>query len=321
MRSADSGFLFKALSFCCLTLPLVNGTNAQQQEIGYTQYMYNTAHINPAYVGSSGFTQFGMFYRKQWMRIDGAPESLSFFLGSPIGVSKRVGLGLSAVKEAIGPSDNTSLVINYSYTLYLGRRWGQRLSYLSFGLKFGGDLLNVDYSKLEPYDIGDRRFRFDIVDRLDPLVGAGIYWHNDETFYIGISSPNVLEATYFDDVLVANATQRANFYLIGGYVFNLHNDWRMKSAFLGRYVAGAPIVTNLSLNFVYNDYLDLGISYGLRSRLSGLAGFQVSPRLWLGYAYDHDIQGLGQFSGGSHEMFLRYFIGSKKQRLSIPRLY
>ena len=46
-----------------------------QQDVQFTQYMYNTMSINPGYAGSRGhFTLTGLS-RVQWVGLDGAPDT------------------------------------------------------------------------------------------------------------------------------------------------------------------------------------------------------------------------------------------------------
>jgi len=107
-----------------------------QQDPHYTQYMYNMSVINPAYAGSKENMTGGLLFRKQWIDIDGAPTTGTFFINSPVG--KNVGLGLSAINDKIGPVEETNLYADFSYTLNLG---GDRR--LAFGLKGGGTFHKV----------------------------------------------------------------------------------------------------------------------------------------------------------------------------------
>jgi len=52
-----------------LLLALVMGTfsSRAQQDAQYTQYMYNTVSINPAYAGSRGVTSITGLHRSQWV--------------------------------------------------------------------------------------------------------------------------------------------------------------------------------------------------------------------------------------------------------------
>ena len=56
-----------------------------QQDSQYTQYMYDTHSINPAYAGSRGSLSIMGVYRNQWVGLEGAPKTLNFSAHSPIG--------------------------------------------------------------------------------------------------------------------------------------------------------------------------------------------------------------------------------------------
>ncbi|MGB0788374.1 MAG: PorP/SprF family type IX secretion system membrane protein, partial [Marinirhabdus sp.] len=80
---------------------------AAQQDSQYTQYMYNTQTVNPAYVGSRGVFGITGLYRNQWVGLDGAPETLNVSLNTPVGSSERLGLGVSFVEDRIGPAEES----------------------------------------------------------------------------------------------------------------------------------------------------------------------------------------------------------------------
>ncbi|MBL0686179.1 type IX secretion system membrane protein PorP/SprF, partial [Aquimarina mytili] len=48
--------------------------NYAQQDAQYTQYMYNTISVNPAYAGSRGVMSIMGLHRSQWVGLDGAPR-------------------------------------------------------------------------------------------------------------------------------------------------------------------------------------------------------------------------------------------------------
>ena len=58
-------------------------TQAQQSE-QYTQYMYNTLTINPAYAGSRDVLSAVLLHRTQWIGLEGAPQTSSFSMHTPI---------------------------------------------------------------------------------------------------------------------------------------------------------------------------------------------------------------------------------------------
>ncbi|WP_445716443.1 type IX secretion system membrane protein PorP/SprF, partial [Flavobacterium sp.] len=50
-----------------------------QQDPHYTQYMYNMSVMNPAYAGSKENLSMGLLYRKQWVELEDAPTTGTFF--------------------------------------------------------------------------------------------------------------------------------------------------------------------------------------------------------------------------------------------------
>jgi len=283
-----------------------------QQESQYTQYMYNTITVNPAYAGSRGMLSFTGIYRTQWIGLEGAPETMAFSLNSPIGI-RGVGIGLSFTGDRIGPSTENMVTADFSYTILL-----ERDTKLSFGIKGGFNSIDVDLSRLNPETINDPQLTD--VNRMAPVIGTGIYLHSDK-WYLGLSSPNFLETEYYDDVQVSTATEKSHFYFIGGYVVDLSQNLKFKPAVLAKAVKGAPLALDLSANLLFNKRFTLGAAYRLDAAVSALAGFQITDQLMLGYAYDYDTTDLGNYNSGSHEIFLRFELGTRQGGTVNPRFF
>ncbi|NER12298.1 type IX secretion system membrane protein PorP/SprF [Leptobacterium flavescens] len=308
-----------------LLILTVQETKAQQ-DAQYTQYIYNTLSVNPAYAGSRGVLSFAGLYRSQWVGLDGAPETQTLNVHSPVGKGK-VGLGLSIVNDQIGDGVNqeTYFDVAFSYTIQTSEA-----AKLSFGLKAGGQLLNIDFTRLNQFTtelVADNN----IDNKFSPNIGLGLYYHTDK-FYLGLSAPNLLETDHFDESPLQDATgrpvsyiarERINYYLIAGYVFNLNSSLKFKPAVLTKAVSGAPLQVDLSANFLFNDKFTFGAAYRWDAAFSGLFGFQISDSLLLGLAYDREITELGrtQFNDGSFEVFLRFELFKKVDKLVSPRFF
>ncbi len=285
-----------------------------QQDAQYTHYMYNIESINPAYAGNRGTLSFTGIYRTQWVGLDGAPETLTFSANSPIG-EKGVGLGLSFFNDKIGPSQESNLVMDFSYTIPVSEK-----TKLAFGLKGGANLLDVDFTRLNPDDPTDPDFMNNIDNRLSPIIGVGMYLFGDQ-WYLGASSPNLIATEHYDDVATSSATEEVHGFIIGGYVFDLSSNTKFKPAVLGKFVTGAPIGLDVSANFLFYDKFSLGAAYRLDAAVSGLIGFQVSDKILVGYAYDYDTTELGNYNSGSHEFLLRFELGTKMRKTVNPRFF
>jgi hypothetical protein len=55
--------------------------------------------------------------------------------------------------------------------------------------------------------------------------------------------------------------------------------------------------------------------------MSALVGFQVSDDIFIGFGYDYQTTDLEDYSDGSYEIFLRFDIISKPERVLHPRFF
>ena len=294
-----------------------------QQDAQYTQYMFNTMSVNPAYAGSRGQLSIAALYRSQWVGLDGAPKSQTLNLHSPIRNS-QLGYGISIVNDDIGNGvvQETYFDAVLSYTIDVSLE-----GKLSFGLKAGGNLLNLDFQGLRNFDVEPVNVD-NIENKFSPNVGIGIYYHTN-AFYAGLSAPNLFQTDHFDNNQTdANAVQflskeRINFYLITGYVFDIGGNTKFKPALLTKAVGGAPLQVDFSGSFLFNDKFSMGAAYRWDAAVSAMFGFQISEQLMLGLAYDKETTDLGgtQFNDGSFEVFLRFELVKSFKQLVSPRFF
>ncbi len=289
-----------------------------QQDAQYTQYMYNTLAINPAYAGSRGVLSINALHRSQWVGLDGAPTTQTVNFNTPI--SERSGIGLSIVNDEIGNGTNQDTYFDgvYSYTIPTSRT-----GKLSFGIKAGGHLLNLDFTKLQNYNNEANTVGLSNIDKkFAPNFGAGVYYHTDK-FYAGLSVPNFLKTEHFENSTSSIAQERMNIYLITGYVFDINPDLKFKPAILLKAVQGAPLQADISANFMLNNKFTLGAAYRWDAAVSALFGFQITDQFMLGLAYDREITELGNstFNDGSFEVLLRYEFRSRYKNVLTPRFF
>lgn len=268
--------------------------------------------VNPAYAGQREVLSVTGLYRTQWVGIDGAPQTQTFAFHTPLR-NDRLGLGLSIVNDAIGPVNEYYVDANFSYTILVGDN-----TKLSFGVKGGVHSLTSDWSQGVIQQIGDPTFA-DNLSVFSPTIGAGLYLHKRK-WYIGLSVPNFLNTEHFDDNQISIAKERMSYYLIGGYVFDLSANTKLKPAALIKAVSGAPIVADLSANFLFNKKITLGVAWRWGDSVSGLAGIQVTDGLYVGYSYDATTTNLSNYNSGSHEIMLRFEL-QKVGKILSPRFF
>ncbi|NAY92642.1 type IX secretion system membrane protein PorP/SprF [Muricauda sp. JGD-17] len=284
-----------------------------QQDPQFTQYMYNTLSVNPAYAGSRGHLTSLLMHRSQWVGINGAPNTQVLSMDSP--VENNIGAGLVFANDVLGPASEFFVDGNVSYTIQLdsvNRR-------LSFGLKVGGRLFNVDFSKglMEDPDVA---FQDNIANKFFPTLGAGLYYHTGKA-YLGFAVPNFFSQNHYDGEEQEIAAERLHYYLIGGKIIDMTPEIKFKPAFFVKWVPGAPIIADISANALLKETFTFGLSYRWDDSFSALLGLQISPELSAGYAYDLTTTNLGSYTSGTHEIFLRYEFKTVEKKLKSPRFY
>lgn len=299
--------------FLFFALLLTGFAGFAQQDAQYTQYMYNTININPAYAGSRGVVSIFGLHRTQWVGLDGAPVTNAVSLNAPINNSK-IGVGLSFVNDRIGPTDENTISADISYTIKTSETYN-----LSFGIKGTANLFSLDVNKLNPVDAGDPHLQ-NFNNNFTPNFGAGVYFHS-EKLYLGVSVPNFFETTRYEDNSISVYKERMNFYLIGGYVFDLSPTIKFKPAFLMKTIEGAPLQLDVSGNFLFNDKFTIGAAWRWDAAVSLMAGFQATEGLFIGYGYDLETTKLSNYNSGSHEVFLRFELFNKFNKVTSPRFF
>ncbi len=281
--------------------------------------MYNTVNVNPAYAGSRNSMNVFALHRTQWVGLDGAPITNTVSLNTPIRGS-NVGLGVSIINDKIGPSNENDISVDFSYSISTSDTYK-----LSFGIKASANLLNVDFTRLNQHDKNDYSFDTNIDNQFSPNIGVGLYWHSDNN-YIGLSAPNLLETKHFDRYAGTSANshiakEKIHYYLIAGHVFDLSGSVKFKPSLLTKLVQGAPLQVDVSGNFLINEKFVAGLAYRWSAALSAMVGFQVNDSWFIGYGYDLETTKLANYNSGSHEIFLRYELFNKYDKIISPRFF
>ncbi|QXP52465.1 type IX secretion system membrane protein PorP/SprF [Cellulophaga sp. HaHa_2_95] len=282
-----------------------------QQPPQYTQYMYNTMVLNSGYTGTSSKIEALLLHRSQWVGIDGSPENQAFSIHGKL--KEHIGLGLSATNDNLGASNAIEINGNFAYEIQTGY-----YTKLSLGVNAGVNLLNIDYSKGIYENDQDPLFQENL-NSTRPILGLGAFFYSTN-WYAGLSTQNILNSQIFDDnELITN--RKSQYYFMGGYVFDLSERLKFKPTVLTKHVAGAPLTVDVSGNFLINEKLSLGLAYRYDDALSALAGFNISEKFFVGYAYDYTLTDLNNYNDGSHEIILKYSIFDRNKRALSPRFF
>jgi type IX secretion system PorP/SprF family membrane protein len=293
------------------------GATYAQQEAMYSQYMFNTLAVNPAYAGSRNALSATSLYRSQWSGIDGAPRTITFTIDAPL-MDKRMGLGLQVFDDKLGVTHTTGGVLSYAYRIRFNE------ASLSFGMQGTAMQYRADFSNvsLDPLGVTDPAFGGN-VSRLMLNAGAGVYYNSDR-FYVGLSAPKLISSrnSYRTSSGVQMSTKQfTHLFLAAGYVFPLSDNFDLKPSFLVKAVEGAPIEADLNATLWIKSVFAVGFQYRTSADVSGMVEIQATPQIRLGYQYDRSVTRLQEFNRGSHEVMLRYEFGLNRDKVLSPRFF
>ncbi|WP_299554292.1 type IX secretion system membrane protein PorP/SprF [Seonamhaeicola sp.] len=287
-----------------------------QQMPQFTQYMYNTISVNPAYAGSREALSIVGLHRSQWVGFKGGPITQTLSIHTPLR-NDRVGLGLSFIEDDLGPQNFSYLYGDFAYAIPTGVD-----GKLSFGLKAGFTQYSFDQDFLNADDVRNDPFFRGYENRWAPNFGAGVYWSTNR-IYAGLSAPRILntDSNRNDDI---EALDRISYYFTVGGVIDLSKSIKFKPAGLIKATNGAPISYDLTANFLFNEKFWLGASYRISEQTSafgGIVDFQVSRQLRLGYAYEKPNSDITSYTSGTHEILLIYEFKFLSSKLKSPRYF
>ncbi|TWO32841.1 type IX secretion system membrane protein PorP/SprF [Seonamhaeicola sediminis] len=287
-----------------------------QQLPQFTQYMYNTISINPAYAGSRDALSIVGLHRSQWVDFNGGPVTQTLSIHSPLR-NDRVGLGLSFIQDDLGPQNYSYLYGDFSYSIPTGVD-----GKLAFGLKAGFTGYSFDQQFLNDPSIMNDPFFNGTQNRWAPNIGLGLFWHTNK-WYLGLSTPRVLNNDQNKEEGF-EALERISYYFTGGYVFNLNDKLKFKPSYLIKATNGAPISYDFTANFLFNEKFWIGGSYRMNEQTGAFGGFmdfQISRQLRLGYAYEKPNSDINNYTSGTHEILLIYEFKFMSNKLKSPRYF
>ena len=298
-------------AFCQLALA--------QQDAMFTHYMYNTLSVNPAYAGTRNAMTVTALQRKQWVNFPGAPVSQTLTMHSPL-LNGKIGAGLSALNDKIGPTRITGLSADFAYHLTIDAK-----SKLALGLKAGANIFTANLSELKTTQQGDAAFSSDVQSKFLPNFGFGAYYYR-ERFYAGLSIPKLVQNNFSANTISGSTNlfwEQRHYFLIAGTMLDLNQDWKINPTAFLKITPGTPVEADLSSQFIYNQKITLGAMYRTGDAAGILVGYNLQEQLHIGYSYDWSfLNTTKKYNGGSHEIIFRLdFIYRHEEKIKSPRYF
>jgi type IX secretion system PorP/SprF family membrane protein len=323
----------KKSALICFALLASTFYAVAQQDAQYSQYMFNTLVINPAYAGYKGSLNLSALHRSQWVGVTGAPKTQSLVLDGSF-ANDKVGLALTVVNDKIGLQGQTNAYFNYAYKLKVSGE-----GTLAFGLGLGLAQFTLNNGDAHFDDPSDPNFNGGKLSFIAPDARAGVHYSTDK-FYAGLSATNLFSKAIDYSTAAKNLVikQGQTFFLTAGYLVDVNDFLKFKPSFLIKEDTKGP--TNLDINnfFLLGEKVWVGASY--RTSLNvwkkkstvgsvkasdavvGLVEVYAGKGFRVGYAYDYSVSALQGFDNGSHEISIGYTFGGKKEyRILSPRYF
>ena len=283
-----------------------------QQQVMFTQYMFNGLALNPAYAGSHETISATFLAREQWTGMEGAPSTQTFSIHSPI-VNQRMSVRLLLLHDNIGVTDQTGAYAAYAYRIPVSEK-----GRLAFGIQGGATFYDASFSSVS---LDNPVFANGDVNEWQPNVGFGMFY-NDDRFYAGVSSPQLIETKFDKNNEDSDSKLVRHYFATAGYVIDLDRNLKLKPNLLVKAVEGAPVEFDVNANLLIHETIWIGASWRSFDSFDGLLQLQVTPQLQFGYAYDFiTTTDLSRVNGGSHEIMLNYRFVFNKSKIITPRYF
>jgi len=295
----------------------------------YTMWNQNHYLVNPAAAGNLNYTDVGIGYRKQWTGVKNAPQTFYATIHSVLNKPKtfeRSALRISSsqnrsyrgrggkkmLKHALGANlstnefgafKNSSVLV--SYALHLPIYNDLRLS---FGVSGGLNNYGFDESRAIAAENNDPIYEAYVQGENSNKVNAnsGIYLYSDR-FFVGYSANQLLQNNLeLADIQTTSeeSNLKIHHFVIGGYHFDLTNDFRLTPTVMIKKLDPNPISYDINLTLSYRQEIYIGVANRGEDAISVMLGMQLNNYMKFGYSYDYTISELSERSTGSHELFI-----------------
>ncbi len=289
-----------------------------QQDPQYNMYQFNQMIINPAYAGSRDGLSTLASFRQQWAGFTGAPQTICASAHAPI-AKKNIGVGLTVIKDAMGPRDVVSAYGNFAYILKLTQK-----AKLSFGLNAGYNRYQFNYSKIN-FSTAENNVPTEFASNFNRGtldVNGGLYFKLPG-FFLGVSATHInTPKAYSIDASVGSGKYTyklgTHFFVTVGKSFVVNKNLVFAPTLMLKQV-GNKTGLDLNLNFFIMKKMWLGAFYRNGYGPGALLQYYITDAFRVAYSYDTGLNDARRL-GGSHEVMLGFdFAATKKPRMVTPR--
>lgn len=287
-----------------------------QQDPLFNKYMFNPLVLNPAYAGSREAMSAVLLHRSQWVGFEDAPSTQTFSIHSPF-LRNKVGLGLSAMHDEVGPTSSTSIAGSYAYRLKLGT------GTLALGLRSAVYFYKFSWDKISVKDNTDTHIGNGNSSYSIPSFDFGI-WYNTKLFYAGFSAAHLYQLTLGNqeiNTLQYDASLVTHLTGVFGYVMELNQNMLFKPSILVKSSKAQTPSIDFNMSILTNKILWLGITIRSNYGVVAMAEYNLNKNFRMGCSYDFSLGKIRNYNAGSIEFFVGFDFNPLKSTTLSPRYF
>ena len=283
----------KKLTVIGFVLVMICGSISAQNTKNYTPvnlYMLNPLLVNPAYSGARESMSGTIMYGTNWAESVGAVFGNGFVAGRMVSgtfdypLSEKNAVGGMVTDNSFGVNNNFAFYGHYSFRIITGA------GKLSFGLRAGFNYYSRNLQNASFRAPGDPMQQ--LHDRSAfPNFGAGVYWYSNK-YFAGFSIPDFFFPPTGSESFDSDP-KNYNYTFMGGYLFRVSDDFKIKPSVLLNYSLNAPLAYQVNLSFVmFQDKVWFGAGYKSNGFVT-LMEYQVSKPWRFGLSFECPTGGVG----------------------------
>jgi len=276
----------------------LNLKGQNQTDLGH--YMFFQPIINPAAAGSYEAFANAMYFRKQWVSVDGAPTKFGAYALLPV---KNNSFSGSFTQESIGVHFRQRLMSVYTYRIKVADK-----KFLSFGIGGGVQFLESKFNDVVAHEKQDNEF-INTGSFVSPDFNFGLYYFSKK-YYMGFSIPGFVHNEFIsDNGSLSGKTDYQikywNYYFHTGFLFLFSEKVEGNASTLVRIATNVPIDVDYNLQFLFRETIGIGFSFRTTKEALVFLNTRISKSIMFGYSY-HIYFEVGRQQLSGHEVIMSF---------------
>lgn len=299
----------KTLLYISISYLLLVGSISFGQQMPFSSHYYiNMMTLNPALTGSGENTQAYLSHRSQFAGLNGGPQTSYLSLDGPT-LSKKFGIGFTALNDVTSILARTNFMVNYAYSLKLGNE-----SNLRFGLAAGIQNNRIDFDKAQVVDQNDVILYGPRQNQTVFNADFGLAL-NVKKLQFGFAIPQLLNneplfTTNTGEDLIYSTKRHIRSTIKYEFAFGENGKNVFYPLVMIRAVKGAPVQYDINAVLDFKKRAWFGITYHSNYAVAVSAGLRMD-KFAIGYAHDFVLAKVANYSKRSSEIVLSYQFGEK----------